>query len=209
MSNKKIAIFAAGATLIALPFFIFAADTNATPTSNPKQHGLMPVGRDMFLGGPERHATSTIPMPPKDRGNATSTIPVANMVEVGGNGEARIIGTVVSTGSSTITVGSWGGIWNINIVTSTKFMPAGNTIANIKTGDVVEVQGVASKTANWTIDANIVRDTTNQTKNVDAIAHPAMLNQGQIQKLQEQYRQLMVRLQQLIQAKNQIDQGKR
>jgi hypothetical protein len=209
MSNKKIAIFAVGATLIALPVFIFAANINATPISNPGQHGLMTVGRGMFLGGPERHATSTIPMPPKD-GNETLTVPVAiNKVEISGNGETLIIGTVVSIGSGSMTVGSWGGIWNINIVTSTKFMPAGNTVADIKTGDAVEVQGVASKTANWTIDANIVRDTTDQTKNVNATAHPAVLNQRQIQKLQEQYRQLMEKLQQLIQAKNQLDQGKR
>lgn len=209
MSTKKITICAIGGTLLALPFFIFAANISGNQGSNPGQHGPMIAGRNLTPREPGYLATSTIPVFPRDKGNATSTVPIPNMVEISGKGEAMIIGTVASTGSGTLTVTSWGGNWTINIVTATKFAPAGNAIANIATGDTVEIQGTANKTANWTVDANVVRDSTNQAKNIAAttLAHPA-LNQGQIQKLQEQYKQLMAKLQQLIQTKNQLGQGK-
>ncbi len=85
-----------------------------------------------------------------------------SILNVGPQGRVLMRGTIASVSSGIITVNSWGGVWTVNVSSSAKVLPAAanNDITQFKTGDFVGVQGTVSTSANFTIDASLVRDWT-------------------------------------------------
>lgn len=83
------------------------------------------------------------------------------VVEIGPAGRTLLRGTVGAVGTNSLTVKSWGGDWVINISSDTKLTPRAD-LAQFAVGDFVGVQGVASQSAAWTIDAKLVRNWTDK-----------------------------------------------
>ena len=81
------------------------------------------------------------------------------VVQIGPDGRTLLRGTIDTVGSTSLTVKSWGGNWIINISSSTKLMPT-TDISKFKAGDFVGVQGVATTSGTWAIDASLIRDWT-------------------------------------------------
>ena len=81
------------------------------------------------------------------------------VVEIGAAGRALLRGTISAVGTNSLTVKSWGGEWIINIPSSAQVLPV-RDMAQFKVGDFVGVQGVASTSVAWTIDATLIRNWT-------------------------------------------------
>jgi hypothetical protein len=84
------------------------------------------------------------------------------ILQVGPEGRVLMRGTIASVANGVLTVNSWGGVWTVNAGSGVKVLPeaAGNDLTQFKTGDFVGVQGTVSQSANWTIDATLIRDWT-------------------------------------------------
>jgi hypothetical protein len=99
---------------------------------------------------------------------ATTAAPVATtaseqpIIQVGAAGKVLFRGTIASISSTTLTVNSWGGTWTIDVASGASILPAAanGSISQFSTGDFVGVQGTVSQSANWTINATLVRDWT-------------------------------------------------
>ena len=81
------------------------------------------------------------------------------VVQIGPEGRTLLRGTIETIGSGSLTVKSWGGNWIVNISSSTKLMPT-TDMSKFKTGDFVGVQGMATTSGTWVIDASLIRDWT-------------------------------------------------
>jgi len=98
----------------------------------------------------------------------TTVAPVATtaseqpILQVGAAGKVLLRGTIASISGTTLTVNSWGGTWTVDIASGASILPAAanGNIGQFSTGDFVGVQGTVSQSANWTINANLVRDWT-------------------------------------------------
>ena len=90
----------------------------------------------------------------------TTTQPM--LLQVNRAGKTLIRGTIASVASGTMTLNGWGGTWTINVPTSAEILPTAvnKDITQFKVGDFVGISGTMSQSANWTIDAAIVRDWT-------------------------------------------------
>ncbi|MGC9599379.1 MAG: hypothetical protein ABSE18_03280 [Minisyncoccia bacterium] len=94
--------------------------------------------------------------------SALTTASEQPILQIGPAGKVLMRGTLASATSGALTVNSWGGVWTVNVGASAQVLPvaAGNDLAQFRTGDFVGVQGTVSQSANWTIDATLVRDWT-------------------------------------------------
>ncbi len=92
----------------------------------------------------------------------TTSASEQSMLQVGSAGKVLMRGTIASITSGGLTVTSWGGTWTVNVGTGAQVLPtaANNDLTQFKVGDFVGVQGTVSQSANWTIDATLVRDWT-------------------------------------------------
>ena len=98
----------------------------------------------------------------------TTVAPVATtaseqpILQVVAAGKVLLRGTIASISGTTLTVNSWGGTWTVDIASGASILPAAanGNISQFSTGDFVGVQGTVSQSANWTINANLVRDWT-------------------------------------------------
>ncbi|MBX4200919.1 hypothetical protein KW786_02200 [Candidatus Parcubacteria bacterium] len=79
------------------------------------------------------------------------------VLEVGPKGNVLLRGTVVSVGTATVVVKSWGGDWTVNVSSSTQLLPL-SAMSQFKVGDFVGAQGMMNTGAAWTVDAKVVRD---------------------------------------------------
>ena len=89
-------------------------------------------------------------------------------VMINSNGEARLVGDVLSISGSTISISSWSGIWLVN-ATNAKITPnIGGTsgLSSIKVGDRIIVLGKASMTDN-SIIARKINDKSINPRNDD------------------------------------------
>jgi hypothetical protein len=107
---------------------------------------------------------STTP-PASSSSPASTSLPVKSerqVLLIGPEGRVLMRGTIASVGNGSLTVNSWGGVWTVNVGSGTKILPAaaGNDLTKFQTGDFVGIQGTVSRSANWTIDATLVRDWT-------------------------------------------------
>ncbi len=91
-------------------------------------------------------------------GTATPSHPMILQVRSGGGVLMR--GTISAVSSGSLTVQSWGGPWTVNVSSGTKVLPSGAALTDFKTGDFVGVLGTIDASANWTINATLVRDWT-------------------------------------------------
>ena len=84
------------------------------------------------------------------------------VLNVSHSGNVLLRGTIASISSGIITVNGWGGVWTINVPSTASIYPAGTTnyTAQFQVGDFVGVQGTISTSANWTVNATLVRDWT-------------------------------------------------
>ena len=97
------------------------------------------------------------------RADAASVVQSStNIVRVDQTGKVLVRGIIESITPGTIMVKSWGGDWTADIGVATQILPAvaGDDIAQFKPGDYVGVQGMIDVGANWTINADLVRDWT-------------------------------------------------
>ena len=98
--------------------------------------------------------------------SVTATVSPASsqkmILEVGPAGKVLLRGTIASVSSGNLTVTGWGGVWTINVGSSAEILPASvaNDLTQFKAGDFVGIQGTINQSANWTIDATVVRDWT-------------------------------------------------
>ena len=98
--------------------------------------------------------------------SATSSAPVVKperppmVVQIGPAGNALIRGTVTNVGADSLTVKSWGGEWTVKIETNTKFLPKGLTLEQIKTGELVGLNGKVNSEETLTVHATLIRDWT-------------------------------------------------
>ena len=81
------------------------------------------------------------------------------VMSVDASGNMMVRGVVQSISGDTLTVQSWGGVWNI-ILTGSGTVAGAPDIAGIQVGDYVGVLGTLSPTDYWTVDASYVRDWT-------------------------------------------------
>jgi len=93
---------------------------------------------------------------------SSSAVSEHPILQIGPEGRVLMRGTIASVASGVLTVTSWGGVWTVNVSPETKVLPvaAGNDLTQFKAGDFVGVMGVVSQSANWTINATLVRDWT-------------------------------------------------
>jgi hypothetical protein len=84
------------------------------------------------------------------------------ILQVGSGGKVMLRGTIASISGNSLTVTSWGGPWTVNVDSGAEILPtaANKDITKFKTGDFIGVQGTVSQSANFTINATIVRDRT-------------------------------------------------
>ena len=93
----------------------------------------------------------------------TTTTPAQQqIIQIGAAGKVLLRGTISSVAAGVITVNSWGGAWTVDVPSTAQVLPASvnNDITQFKTGDFIGVQGTVSTSANWTINATLVRDWT-------------------------------------------------
>jgi hypothetical protein len=90
----------------------------------------------------------------------TTSEPEPIVLDVGAGGKVLLRGTIDSVSSGSITVKSWGGDWTVTIPSSAALLPQGSSVSSFQTGDFVGVQGSIDQSANWTVDASLVRDWT-------------------------------------------------
>ena len=79
--------------------------------------------------------------------------PAPMILTVSPEGMGRIRGVVSAVGANSLTVAGWGGMWTINITSSTKVTP---DLGSIKVGDYVGAMGSISEDGP-TMTADIVR----------------------------------------------------
>ena len=82
------------------------------------------------------------------------------VLQVSPAGKVLLRGTIDSVSTTSITVKSWGGDWTVNVPASAEMMPKDATLSSFKQGDFIGVQGIVNTSANWTVDATLVRDWT-------------------------------------------------
>lgn len=82
------------------------------------------------------------------------------VLQVGQRGRVLLRGTIDSVSTASITVKSWGGDWTINVSPSTQILPQGASLSSFQQGDFVGVEGTVDQSANFTVDATLVRDWT-------------------------------------------------
>ena len=92
----------------------------------------------------------------------TTTTPAQQIIQIGAAGKVLLRGTISSVAAGVITVNSWGGAWTVDVPSTAQVLPVSvnNDITQFKTGDFIGVQGTVSTSANWTINATLVRDWT-------------------------------------------------
>jgi hypothetical protein len=110
-------------------------------------------------------------------------MPSQMVLQVGPAGKILLRGTIDAISNGSLTVKSWGGDWTVNVSNNTQVLPAaaGNDITKFKQGDFVGIQGTVSTTANWTIDAAVVRDWTYRKE----VRQEMQQNQQSIRKLMQ------------------------
>ncbi len=96
-----------------------------------------------------------------NKAHKTSSIPLGMRIQIAITGKAHLEGTVQSIGANSFTVNTWGGVWTITTSTSTKYTHK-SSIASIRIGDQVKVQGTISPTATNTVIAKQVDNKTNK-----------------------------------------------
>jgi len=91
--------------------------------------------------------------------NVLNRLPWLMRVQIALTGKAHITGTVESVSSSGFNVKTLGTTWNVAVGTSTKFTHK-HTLANIRVGDTVKVQGKLSSTTSLALTATLVDNKT-------------------------------------------------
>ncbi len=95
--------------------------------------------------------------------------PIAKMmVQFNSNGKGQLSGTVAAMQSGSFTLNSWGGVWNINVASSTKIIRRFGGTSNLPefaVGDAVLVSGTVSTTTSWAVNAAKVQNMSIQTRN--------------------------------------------
>lgn len=87
------------------------------------------------------------------------------IVNIGSEGRTLLRGTVSAVGTDSLTVKSWGGEWVVKVSADTKIRRDNSSSGSLGTyavGDFVGVNGIASQSAAWTIDAMLVRNWTDR-----------------------------------------------
>ncbi len=93
----------------------------------------------------------------RTKANASTTIPFKMKLQVALSGKAHVTGKVESMSGDSLKISTWGGTWTVTTATSTKFNNKGS-LALIKVGDYVQVQGKVSNAQAMTLQAQHIND---------------------------------------------------
>lgn len=92
--------------------------------------------------------------------STTSSTSIPMVLNVSASGKVLLRGTVDAVSATSLTVTSYGGQWTINVPSTAQVLPQGVALTSFQQGDFVGVQGSINSSANWTVDATLVRDWT-------------------------------------------------
>ena len=119
----------------------------------------------------------------------TAAAPVSTqpmVLQIGAKGNVLLRGTVDAVSSGSVTVKGWGGTWTVNVPASANVLPNGTALSSFQQGDFVGVQGTIDSSANWTVDATLIRDWTaraalsQQIKTNEQQAHATMSSRPRV-----------------------------
>jgi|SRR3989344_1601127 len=79
------------------------------------------------------------------------------MINIGPNGNVLLRGKIVSVGTDSLVVKSWGGSWTIEVATTTQILSINRLLTDFKPDAFVGVQGSISQDGDFVINARILR----------------------------------------------------
>ena len=88
---------------------------------------------------------------------SSTTAPI--YIEVSARGNSLLRGVIENQSNNSLMVRSWGGLWTVNVSSTTILNSINKTLTDFKVGDYVGVQGQMSTTSTI-IDAKLLRDRT-------------------------------------------------
>ncbi len=88
----------------------------------------------------------------------TAVLTAPMVLDIGPKGNVMLRGEVVSVGTDSLVVKSWGGSWDIGVSTTTKIVSINKVLPDFKAGDFVGVLGKVSQDGDFIIDARILRE---------------------------------------------------
>ncbi len=94
-----------------------------------------------------------------EKARISGNVPFAMRLQINMTGKVDLQGTVQTIGANSFTVNTWGGTWVINTASTTKYTHQ-NSIASIRVGDVVRVNGKVSTTTTNTVLAKQINNKT-------------------------------------------------
>ena len=80
------------------------------------------------------------------------------ILNIGPNGNVLMRGEVLSVGTNTLTVKSWGGSWDVNVLATTQIISLNKVLSDIAVGEFVGVLGTVVSDGSYEVDARIVRE---------------------------------------------------
>jgi hypothetical protein len=89
--------------------------------------------------------------------HASTTLPFKMKLQVALSGKAHVTGKVESISGDSFKISTWGGTWTVKTATSTKYSSKGS-LALIKVGDFVQVQGKVSNAEAMTLEAQHINN---------------------------------------------------
>lgn len=88
---------------------------------------------------------------------SASAVTAPMMINIGPNGNVMLRGAIVSVGTDSLVVKSWGGSWTVKVSADTKVISINKLLSDFKADDIVGVLGSISEDGNFVIDARILR----------------------------------------------------
>lgn len=80
------------------------------------------------------------------------------IINIGPSGRILMRGVVESSGADSITVKSWGGIWQVKVSSATEVISMNRAVSDFQAGDFMGVLGTIASDGSFVIDATIVRE---------------------------------------------------
>lgn len=130
------------------------ADTTIAPSALTPSAGTQTLGTT----GGNGSAQGAFALPAPLITAEPSTAPMPMIVDIDRDGTALVRGVVQSVGTTSLSIGSWGGTWTIRIAPDSVVTPS--RLAGFMPGDFVGAFGVVSAAEAFTINASVVRNWT-------------------------------------------------
>ncbi len=120
--------------------------------------GFLGTAGVAFAQAPQQMIITHDPVPLTTASSTPHAQPM--VLEIGPRGKVLLRGTIESVSADSLTVKGWGGIWTVNVPTTSKILPNGVSLSNFQQGDFVGIEGTVDQSSSWTVSAELVRDWT-------------------------------------------------